>query len=686
MAFSATFELSRLNGRNGFVINGIDEQDRSGVSVSSAGDVNGDGFDDIIIGASGADPNGINRAGESYVVFGGRSGFDSSLNLSGLDGRNGFVINGINRHVNSGSSVSSAGDVNGDGFDDIIIGTSFFDLSGEVNAGESYVVFGGSGGFTPSLNLSSLDGRNGFMINGIDHNDLFGASVSSAGDVNGDGFDDIIIGARGADPNDEVNAGESYVVFGSSGGFTPSLNLSSLDGRNGFMINGHGAYDLSGYSVSSAGDVNGDGFDDIIIGAVQKGDYNSYDYGSGESYVVFGGSSGFDPSLNLSSLDGRNGFMISGRRPTDNFGGSVSSAGDVNGDGFDDIIIGARSVGPKHVHGFNYSHVGASYVVFGGSGEFDSSLNLLGLDGRNGFVLNGINEDDYSGSSVSSAGDVNGDGFDDIIIGADGAGESYVVFGGRDGFDPSLSLSSLDGRNGFMINGINEDDRSGRSVSSAGDVNGDGLDDIIIGADRADPNGIDFAGESYVVFGQRNANEIVGISERDRIRGTIESDIIKGLGGNDLLFGRAGNDTLEGGKGEDRLLGGAGHDRLVGGAGRDRLSGESGRDTLVGGLGQDRFIFRRPNLGLDRIQDFKPGVDQILIGAQGFGGSLEKGILPEESFVMGSRALEQGDRFIYNDETGRLVFDANGSDPGGRRGIAILSNRPSLTAADIRIV
>ena len=210
----------------------------SGTSVSSAGDVNGDGFDDLIIGASIADPNGMSYAGQSYVVFGSNSGFGASFNLSALNGSNGFAINGIAAYDNSGSSVSSAGDVNGDGFDDLIIGASGADPNGIYNAGQSYVVFGSNSGFGASFNLSALNGSNGFAINGIASSDHSGSSVSSAGDVNGDGFDDLIIGARTADPNGMNYAGQSYVVFGSNSGFGASFNLSALNGSNGFAING----------------------------------------------------------------------------------------------------------------------------------------------------------------------------------------------------------------------------------------------------------------------------------------------------------------------------------------------------------------------------------------------------------------------------------------------------------------
>jgi Ca2+-binding RTX toxin-like protein len=616
---SASPNFSSLNGSNGFVINGINSRDYSGVSVSSAGDINGDGIDDLIIGASGASPNGQDRAGSSYVVFGTNGGFDASLDLSSLNGSNGFVINGINSGDYSGRSVSSAGDINGDGIDDLIIGANRADPNGQSNAGSSYVVFGTNGGFNASLDLSSLNGSNGFVINGINSRDYSGTSVSSAGDINGDGIDDLIIGARYADPNGQERAGSSYVVFGTNGGFDASLDLSSLNGSNGFVINGN-AFDSLGTSVSSAGDINGDGIDDLIIGAFRASPNGQS--AAGSSYVVFGRSSGFGAGFDVSSLDGSEGFVINGINRYDYSGSSVSSAGDINGDGFDDLIIGASGADPN-----GQERAGSSYVVFGfasptptnkppvavndtatteeetavnisvlandsnflrvtaidgrtvvvgtaitlSSGalvtlnadgtltydpnaqfealavgesgtdsftytiNFDGSLtntatvnltingvndapnvlisvfNLSSLNGSNGFVINGINAFDRSGTSVSSAGDINGDGIDDLIIGASGAdpngqynaGSSYVVFGTKSGLSASLDLSSLNGSNGFVING-NAGDSSGTSVSSAGDINGDGIDDLIIGARYADPNGQNYAGSSYVVFGNNS--------------------------------------------------------------------------------------------------------------------------------------------------------------------------------------
>jgi hypothetical protein len=185
-------------GTGGFVINGIDPDDYSGIGVSGAGDLNGDGLDDLIVGAFGGDPAGNGDARETYVVFGKADG--TVVNLSAVArGIGGFVINGIDPFDYSGMGVSGAGDVNGDGLDDVIVGAPLADPAGNMWAGESYVVFGKADGTTVNLTAVAA-GSGGFVINGIDPYDRSGRSVSGTGDVNGDGLADVIVGAPYVNP------------------------------------------------------------------------------------------------------------------------------------------------------------------------------------------------------------------------------------------------------------------------------------------------------------------------------------------------------------------------------------------------------------------------------------------------------------------------------------------------------
>ena len=475
--FPAVITLSSIDGSNGFRIAGTPPDNL--LAVAGAGDVNGDGFADLIIGSYTAG----NFDGVTYVVFGKASGFAANLDFSNLTGSNGFKILGGPGDY-AGALVASAGDVNGDGFDDVIIGAPGHTANGHWYSGAAYVVFGKASGFAATLPASSLNGSNGFEIDGAGALDSAGWSVSSAGDVNGDGFADVILSAQ---PHTAPfnSAGVSYVVFGKASGFAANLNVADLNGSNGFTITGETAGDYSGSPVLSAGDINGDGFDDLIIDTLPN---NSNPYGA--AYVVFGKASGFGANLYLSSLNGSNGFKIGLY--------NVASAGDINGDGFADLVIG-----DIYGSGSGGYASGISYVVFGKASGFSAALDYSHLNGSNGFQISGEAPGDFSGFSVGSAGDVNGDGFDDLIIGAPNAdpngnasGSVYVVYGKASGFPANLSLSDLNGGNGFEIDGTGSLNVAGLSVSSAGDVNGDGAADMIIGVAN---------GASYVVFG-RSAN------------------------------------------------------------------------------------------------------------------------------------------------------------------------------------
>lgn len=460
-------------GTDSFKFVGTADYDNSGNSISNAGDVNGDGIDDIIIGAFSANAN----AGRAYVVFGSEHAFaGSSFDLSSLNGSNGFALNGfptpgLGTPSFAGFSVSGAGDVNGDGVDDLLVASvptisnPNSGVAGEpdvITIGATYVVFGQTSGFSSTFELNSINGTNGFSVVSESSN-LAASNVSSAGDINGDGFDDIIIGANNASPDGKSDAGATYVVFGKAGGFDAVLGVESLNGSNGFVLTGVNANDMSGFSVSEAGDVNGDGLDDIIIGA-NSATANG-DESAGQTYVVFGSTSDFGATLDLSALDGTNGFVLNGRSEGDLSGYSVASAGDVNGDGFDDLLIGAVAADPENNIVFKFpqsppvTNAGQTYLVYGKE-TFGASFSLNALDGSNGYAFNGTTILDDSGYSVAGVGDVNDDGFDDIIIsagrnsggsfilneegeyefvvspiGVRDEGKAYVIFGGQDRLD-----------------------------------------------------------------------------------------------------------------------------------------------------------------------------------------------------------------------------------------------------------
>jgi hypothetical protein len=517
----------------GFVVNGEALGVGSGFSLSNAGDVNGDGLDDFMIGINSRTNTGI--PGKSYVVFGQTD--TTPIDLASL-GAKGFVINGGVANDGVGPGLSNAGDINGDGLADLLVGAN--------GTSKSYVVYGKTGSSTVELTNLGTQGFEMYSGAGMDA----GWSVSNAGDVNGDGLTDLIVGA----PNFGYRLGKSYVVFGQTG--NAPINLNNL-GTGGFDINGFtSGENRFGWSVSGAGDVNGDGLADVIMGAYVNG-VNSI------NYVVFGQTG--NTAVDITNL-GIRGFAIYGDSLSRSYSGySVTNAGDVNGDGLADILV--RSAGTLK-----------TYVVFGQTGNSQVDLTALG---SHGFAMQGAGINNYN---ESCAGDVNGDGLSDLLVSAETVGlyKSFVVYGKTDTTDVNL-VNIGKGVGGFRIQGLTPE-----ALSTAGDVNGDGFADFLVGIPTAN-------GQTYVIFGGSNLAgagttlvDFVGTASADTQTGTTSSETFMAGDGNDTLIGNGGADVMHGGKGNDTLVVNAANitalaSKMGAGGNTDQLAladGGTGFDTL----------------------------------------------------------------------------------------------------------
>ena len=386
--------------------------------------------------------------------------FPAIFNLGSLDGTNGFIIQGLVSNGHLGSSISTAGDINGDYIADVVLGAP------RTTSSASHVIFGSQNPFSAVFNVALINGTNGFTIPGTAASGILGLSAGSGGDINGDNITDLVLGAPYA--NSSIGAG--YVIFGRRSPFPASFDINQLDGTNGFVISGLTSGNL-GDVVSTAGDINGDNITDLVLGAPTA----NLKYGA--SYVIFGSRSPFPATFNVAQLDGTNGFTIPGIEPFGYLGNSPNIAGDINGDSIDDLVLAAYNA---------TSGMGVSYVVFGSRSPFPATFNLTQLTGTNGFTIPGTSASGYLGYSSSAAGDMNGDKITDLALGAlnanSGLGAIYVIFGSRNQFPATFNLDQLNGTNGFTVPGIVSSGNCGSSVSIDGDINGDDLTDLVIGA------------------------------------------------------------------------------------------------------------------------------------------------------------------------------------------------------------
>ncbi len=480
-------------------IAGMPDWDGFGAKVAGAGDVNGDGYADVAISAP-VTSEGFDYNGKVYLYYGSETGLGSSP---------AWALAGDQESCHFGEGLATAGDVNGDGYADLIIGAELYD-DPEIDEGKAFLFLGRWFGLSTTPYWTEDGGQAGAS---------FGVSVGTAGDVNGDGFSDLIVGADSLDAG-QVNEGGAFVYLGSSDGPQTTPGWVTESGQ---------AYAHYGYSVASAGDVNGDGFDDVLVGAE---DYDNGQIYEGAAFLFAGSHTG----LSVSPA-----WYAEGNQENALLGGCVASAGDVNGDGLGDILIGARLYdGSLADEGCALLWYGtaevtppgnpsnAPWLVTGGQAGAKLGYSLAKAGDVNGdgfgdvivgapnydnpqvdegaaFVYHGsamglstdatwFHDCDHAGalygSAVSTAGDFNGDGFSDVIVGsylydhpAVGEGVASVYLGSRAGVLPGAPY--------WYAEGNEENAWMGYSVACAGDVNGDGYSDVIIGAPELDWTAID---------------------------------------------------------------------------------------------------------------------------------------------------------------------------------------------------
>jgi len=442
-----------------------------GWMLATGGDVDGDGFADLLVAATYNDEADA-EAGQIYLILGRDMGWVMDLDLDQADAS--FLGELANDHA--GESVAIAPDVNGDGYDDLLVGSPSNWEAGPVH-GQAYLVLGGDSGWAMDTSLAFADAS----WHGEASGDQAGVSVAGLGDVDGDGFGDLAVAAHGNGDGGTM-AGQVYLVLGRDTGWAADVGLDAADAS--FLGEADG--DVLGARIARAGDVNGDGRADLLI-ASHMNDEGGTD--AGQVYLVLGRQSGW--SMDESVVNADASFL--GENPEDLAGATLAGAGDVDGDGLDDLLIGAELNDQEEVD------AGKVYLILGRQVGWSTDVDLANADSS--FL--GYAWSQRAGSGLAIAPDLDGDGYDDIVIGARGdsvfdseAGKSFVLFGNPSGWGPDAPLTEADG----SLIGEVAGDLSGYGVSGIGDVDGDGIGDLLVGASGSDDGGAE-AGQVYVVHG-----------------------------------------------------------------------------------------------------------------------------------------------------------------------------------------
>ncbi|MBN1335460.1 MAG: FG-GAP repeat protein, partial [Deltaproteobacteria bacterium] len=441
--------------------------DYAGRTLSGAADVNGDGLPDLLVGAYGSD-DGARGGGETYLVLGSEVRYSGS---HGIDEADASWVGDTESEYTS-LEIALAPDLDGDGFDDIAIGT-YRNSDVTTESGKVYVVYGASGGWTANTSLASADAS----WLGQGEYDHVGRAVAGLGDVDGDGYGDLLVGGCW---NSDIayRAGKAFLLYGGSTRWTPDTSLSEAQ----VVLAGSEEEEFAARAVAGVGDVDGDGLADFLVGA-----YGNDDGGTdaGEAWLFFGGSLSGEIDLD-SGADA----SFEGEAAGDRAGLVVASAGDVDADGYDDMLVAA------YLNDRGAANAGAVFLVRGRASGLAPGTSLEEADA----VLTGEDAYDYAGRSASGVGDVNGDGFDDVLVGATGAddggtdaGRAYLVLGSAS--PTSCSLADAD----TLITGTEEGAEFPYVLAPAGDLDGGGNADIVLPAYMSGATARE-AGVVYVLY------------------------------------------------------------------------------------------------------------------------------------------------------------------------------------------
>ena len=486
-----------------------------GFAVAAAGDVDGDGRADVLVSAPWQNnPYATLVYGSALVESNGE------IDVSALAPGDTVKIT-VSGEDYTGWAIASAGDVDGDGKDDIFVSAPRIPLvaaPADRYVGQVFLVYASTlEASSGSLDLATLTSDQGIVITGAAGGDYFGVSISSAGDVDGDGIEDFLFAQDGDALNSRGRDGSVYLIYGSTLRETDgTLDLATLTAEQGTRISPINVSVYTGTPITALGDIDGDGLGDIAIGSV--GAFNGPQ--TGEAYVVFGSALGADvATLDLAMLSAAQGVTIVGQAfdflTGEQIGSTVSTAGDVDGDGLEDLLVSSTLMGRDGT-----TFLQGTYLFYGSALANTPSglIEVENLTGAQGIEIRSPDKDfDLFGDSLASMGDIDGDGLDDVLLGAPGtdvngqsnAGAVYLVLGNALALaNGAFEVGLMGPGDGVVIRGIDLIDQLGSSVRNAGDIDGDGIDDLIIGAEGVGAGSEHYFGEAYIIPGAMLLEEI----------------------------------------------------------------------------------------------------------------------------------------------------------------------------------